>query len=205
MFILRIETRLMSGLQKTKSEETRRRVLEAALAIMGDKGIEAVQIREVASRAGCSVGSVYKHFSDRDELLVAVNTRTLADIRTTLTDAVGSKAAPLSRLKILARTYLDYAAANTNAWRGLFAHHLPDGRDMPDDHRIENVRLLSLIADALRELVPALDDEQLATRTRTCFGAMHGLVSIALEGRFVAVKGDELHAEMDFVVERLSS
>jgi AcrR family transcriptional regulator len=195
----------MAGLQKTKSEETRKRVLEAALAVMGEKGIEAVQIREIASRAVCSVGSVYKHFSDRDELLVAVNTRTLAEIRQTLTDAVDTEPAPLPRLKILARSYLDFAAANTNAWRGLFAHHLPDGRDMPEEHRIENVRLLSLIADALKELQPTLDDKVLAARTRTCFGAMHGLVSIALEGRFVALGEDELHTEMDFVVERLSS
>ncbi|MEO9527905.1 TetR/AcrR family transcriptional regulator [Roseibium sp.] len=195
----------MPGLQKTKSEETRRRVLEAAATVMTENGIDAVQIREVASRAGCSVGSVYKHFSDRDELIIAVNSRTLSKIRTALTEASAGICDPLTRLKVLARTYLDYAAADTNAWRGLFAHQLPDRRDMPEEHQLENIRLLSLIADALAELAPGLDEAGLAVRTRTCFGAMHGLVSIALEGRFVALEDEQLHSEMDFVVERLCS
>ncbi|KZM51508.1 TetR/AcrR family transcriptional regulator [Labrenzia sp. OB1] len=195
----------MPGLQKTKSEETRRRVLEAAASIMSELGIDSVQIREVASRAGCSVGSVYKHFDDRDELIIAVNARTLAEIRAALTEATAGETVPLIRLKLLARMYLDYAVANTNAWRGLFAHQLPDRREMPEEHRTENIRLLSLIAEALDDLVPELDENALAARTRTCFGAIHGLVSIALERRFVALGKEELHSEMEFVVERLCS
>lgn len=192
----------MTGLQKAKSEETRRRILTAAVELMKEGGLKALQIREVATRANCATGSVYKYFSDLDELIIAVNSITLGKIRQMMS-AAGKEADPVARLKHLAHAYLVFAEENKNEWRGLFDHHLPEGADTPETHRQENVALLSLIAKPLRALDPGLDDSALAIRTRTCFGAMHGLVRIALEGRFVGLGDEDLTSEMDFVVEQL--
>jgi AcrR family transcriptional regulator len=193
----------MAGVQKAKSEETRRRVLEAAVDVMREGGLGALQIREVATRAGYAVGSVYKHFADLDELIIAVNSITLDEIARVMLDAASSEAKPVERLKRLAHAYLKFAEDNANAWRGLFSHHLPEGQSTPDIHKQKVTALLSLIADALQVIDPELEDGALDVRARTCFGAMHGLVSIALEDRFVGLEGEVLKVEMDYVVERL--
>lgn len=192
----------MAGLQKAKSEETRRRILTAAVELMKERGLKAVQIREVASRANCATGSVYKYFSDLDELIIAVNSITLGKIRQTMS-AAAEEADPVTRLKHLAYAYLVFAEENKNEWRGLFDHHLPDGADIPETHRQENITLLALIAEPMKEIDLSLDESALAIRTRTCFGAMHGLVTIALEGRFVGLGEENLKSEMEFVVEHL--
>lgn len=192
----------MAGHQKAKSEETRRRILTAAAELMKEGGLKSLQIREVSTRANCATGSVYKYFSDLDELIIAVNSLTLGKIRQTMS-AAAEETDPVVRLKHLAHAYLVFAEENKNEWRGLFDHHLPDGADTPEAHRQENVALLSLIAEPLRTLDPGLDDRALAIRTRTCFGAMHGLVTIALEGRFVGLGEEDLKSEMEFVVEQL--
>jgi AcrR family transcriptional regulator len=48
------------------------RLLAAASALAADGGYEAVHMRAVARRAGVALGTLYRHFSSKDQLLVAV-------------------------------------------------------------------------------------------------------------------------------------
>lgn len=195
---------LMAGLQKAKREEATRKLLEAAVACVEEGGIDALHARELARRSGYSVGSVYKYYEDLDAMISAVNSVTLSQIGQAVGQAIADKPDPMDRLKALAHAYLDYASANENLWKALFGHRLPDGRSIPEDHREANVALLSLIGNALLEINPTLDDETLQARTRSCFAAVHGIVIIALERRFVGLSGERLDSEMDFLVERLA-
>ena len=52
-------------------EETRQRILEAALALHSEKGIFGTSWQDIARRADVSVGTVYKHFPSLDELVPA--------------------------------------------------------------------------------------------------------------------------------------
>ena len=194
----------MAGIQKAKSEETQRRVLEAAIKAVEAGGLEAVNIRKIATEAGYSVGSVYKHYADQDELLIAVNTITLERIRAAMSDAVQGMEEPLDQLKALARTYLEFARSNRNLWTTLFVHRPPEGRPAPEAHVQGNIALLAFIAAPLRKLDPGFSEEELAARTRTCFAAVHGLVEIGLEERFVGLPGDRMDKELMFLVERLA-
>lgn len=194
----------MAGIQKAKSEETQRRVLEAAIGAVEAGGIEAVQIRKIAAEAGYSVGSVYKHYEDQDALIAAVDTVTLERIRAAMADAVAGIEDPLEQLRQLARTYLKFARQNRNLWTTLFAHQMPEGRTAPDDHIQGTIDLLAFVAAPLKQLDPGLSDDMLAARTRTCFAALHGLVAISLEERFVGLPDDALDREMMFLVERLA-
>lgn len=194
----------MAGLQKTKREETARKLLEAAVSCVEEGGIDALHARELARRSGYSVGSVYKHYADLDALIAEVNTVTLNQIGQTVSLAIADKSDPLDRLKALAHAYMHFAGANENLWKALFGHRLPEGRDIPPEHREANIALLSLIGQSLLKINPQLSEDALQARTRTCFAAVHGVVSIALEQRFVGLSGEVLNAEMDFLVERLA-
>jgi AcrR family transcriptional regulator len=57
--------------RKAAVEETRRRILEAALALHAEKGIFGTSWQDIAHRADVSVGTVYKHFPSLDELVPA--------------------------------------------------------------------------------------------------------------------------------------
>jgi len=195
----------MAGLQKAKREEAARRLLEAAVTCVDESGIDALHARELAKRSGYSVGSVYKYYADLDALITEVNTVTLGKIGEAVAAAIAEKPDPLDRLKALAHAYLDFASNNENLWKALFGHRLPQGREIPPEHRESNIALLSLIGQSLLEINPELSQNALEARTRTCFAAVHGIVTIAMEQRFVGLSGETLHAEMDFLVERLSN
>jgi TetR/AcrR family transcriptional regulator, cholesterol catabolism regulator len=58
----------------------RRRLLEAAVELANEGGYDAVQMRDVAARAQVALGTLYRHYSSKDQLLLAA----LADQANTL-------------------------------------------------------------------------------------------------------------------------
>ena len=55
-----------------KRERTRAALLEAARALIREKGYERTTMEEVARRAGMTTGAIYGNFRNRDELFIAL-------------------------------------------------------------------------------------------------------------------------------------
>jgi AcrR family transcriptional regulator len=55
-----------------KRERTRTALLEAARALIREKGHERTTMEEVAARAGMTTGAIYGNFKNRDELFIAL-------------------------------------------------------------------------------------------------------------------------------------
>jgi len=58
--------------QQQRRAETERRVLDAAVALIAERGSRAVTLAEVGQAAGYSRGIVHAHFGSREQLLAAV-------------------------------------------------------------------------------------------------------------------------------------
>lgn len=50
--------------------ERRRRMVEAAVELAGEGGYDAVQMRDVAARAEVALGTLYRQYSSKDQLLI---------------------------------------------------------------------------------------------------------------------------------------
>ncbi|MGY0233628.1 TetR/AcrR family transcriptional regulator [Longispora urticae] len=56
--------------KKVDHEERRRALAEAVFAVIGDRGIEAVSLRDVARQADVSLGTVQHYFATKHEMLL---------------------------------------------------------------------------------------------------------------------------------------
>ena len=64
-----------------KRERTRAALLDAALALTREKGLEATTLQDVAERVGMTTGAIYGNFKNRDELFMALAVRQWAPIK----------------------------------------------------------------------------------------------------------------------------
>ncbi|MBV8950639.1 MAG: TetR/AcrR family transcriptional regulator, partial [Actinobacteria bacterium] len=56
----------------TRNQAARReRVIKAAMELAAEGGYDAVQMRDVASRAHVALGTIYRYFASKDHLLAA--------------------------------------------------------------------------------------------------------------------------------------
>jgi AcrR family transcriptional regulator len=75
------DTRSPRGKPKgDKRERTRAALLEAARALVRERGYERTTIEEVARRAGMTTGAIYGNFKDRDELFIALGQKYWAPV-----------------------------------------------------------------------------------------------------------------------------
>jgi AcrR family transcriptional regulator len=58
----------------SKSERTRRAILEAAYSLFLDQGYHATSMRQIASKAGLALGGIYNHFGSKEEIFTAIFT-----------------------------------------------------------------------------------------------------------------------------------
>ena len=63
---------------RTREPLTRERVIEAALRVMDDEGLEAVSMRRIAREVGVEAMSLYHHVEDKEDLLDGICERVMS-------------------------------------------------------------------------------------------------------------------------------
>lgn len=184
-----------------RREALKQRLMDAAEIRIRESGLATLRARDLAADAGCALGAIYTVFEDMDELVIRVNSRTLARLGALAGE--GASVDPRHRLKDLALTYADFAARNTNLWAAVFEHRMSGGKETPDWYRAEHAVLIEQIARPVAALRPSLSHADLLARARTLFSAVHGIVAISIEGRFVGIAASDLRAELGRFVDVL--
>ncbi|QOZ54811.1 hypothetical protein XH90_28085 [Bradyrhizobium sp. CCBAU 53338] len=173
------------SLRDQKKNRRRLLIVEIARGIISAKGLRSLKVRDVADAAGCSVGSVYNEFGDFDGVILTVNRETVQALTVRLGEVPAED--PVRQLYGLAETYLDFFAENANLLRSLFEHRMEDDRPYPDDILQMVMDAFALMHPPLVRVLPDADDVKIALLSRTLFSAVHGIISLGLEERMVAV------------------
>lgn len=94
--------------QQLRSQETLDRILDAAEALVAEKGFEDTPVSEIVRRAGSSVGAFYTRFADKDALLHALYDRYLAQATATTDDALDPDRWESARIPELLRAVVGF-------------------------------------------------------------------------------------------------
>jgi len=82
-----------------KSDETRERIIDAALRLFRDKGFDETTMRDVATEAGLATGAAYYYFHSKEELVMALYARTSDEARETVPAAIATSKDLKKRLR----------------------------------------------------------------------------------------------------------
>lgn len=167
--------------------DLRRALVDAAMQLVGEGGIDAVSVREAARRAGVSPGAPFRHFPSRDALLQAVaeeaQRRFRAGIETALVAAPAGD--PLGRFRALGLAYLRWAMRNTAYFEVISSRRLFD-HDADAAVSRDNAELIALTEQTLADAFAAgqlrtadLKQVQIAGRA-----LVYGFARMNIDGHF---------------------
>lgn len=89
---------LKPSTRQRRKEARPQELLDAALALFGEKGFAATKSEEVAARAGVSKGTLYLYYPSKEDLLKAVIRENLSNLIAEGVDAVDTCDGPTSEL-----------------------------------------------------------------------------------------------------------
>ncbi len=86
------------ALLTVKQRDRRDRVVDVAMALAIDGGYEAVQMRDVSTRSGVALGTIYRYFPSKDHLLVSAMAAWTEQLGTQLDRRPARGSTPSSRV-----------------------------------------------------------------------------------------------------------
>lgn len=102
-----------------KSEETRERILRAALKLFQERGFDAATMREIADEAGMATGAAYYYFPSKDAIVMEFYRQSSAEMQPKLEAALEQARGLEKRLYALTRVKWDHFAPHRGVLRAL--------------------------------------------------------------------------------------
>src|SRR5947199_3977070 len=111
---------------KTKSEETRARILDAAMNLFRRQGFEEATMREIAAEAGVATGAAYYYFDSKDAIVLAFYDRAQREMEPLVEQALAAARDFEEKLRVLIAVKLDYFAPDRGLLAALAGHTDPE-------------------------------------------------------------------------------
>ncbi len=196
-----------SDLPRTRSTfrhgDLRRALLEAGVRLAREGGPSAVVLREATRQAGVVPNAAYRHFADRDALLLAVCAAAQAELAVAIEQewnackAKRNKAAVArDHLRAVGTGYLRFARREPGLFRTAFSVH-PDleRAGTPEMAGNSGRTPFQLLSQALDEMLAAgvLTPERRMAAEFLAWSSVHGLAMLLIDGPLRAM--DDTHAE----------
>ena len=181
----------------------RRALIDAAVSAIAKRGVDALNLRQLAARAGVTPGAPYHHFTDREELLAAIAEEGFGRLGAELIagrDAAGDEAS--ARLEALGRAYINFAISCPGYFRVMF-----HGDGKSSGPSAPGLRAFHLLRDAVLACqeagtAPAGDPSALVL---TAWSAVHGFATLWVDGAlpFEGMRPQQMAPELGRLLARM--
>ncbi len=125
----------------TKAEATRDRIVDVALDLFRRQGFEQTTMREIAAKAGVSLGSAYYYFESKEDLVMAFYERAMEAMAPRIEAALKSAVKFEKRLEAILAVKFSYFQPNRAFLGALFRHAAdPENRLSPFSEATRQIR-----------------------------------------------------------------
>ena len=153
-------------------------LVQAALGEVELGGPEAISISALAKKLGVSQPAPYKHFADRETLLMAVTAEAFRQFNAVLRESIG-KPSKRSKLSRLAQATLDFGLRRNGIYRLMFASRTMACAPKGSELHVAAMETFELLLESLEAPAVGLLRERSALQI---WAALHGVVMLAEQG-----------------------
>ena len=137
---------------KCSGDVRRNQIVQAALKIIGKKGVSGLTTAAIAREVGLSEASLYRHFKNKDEILYATGKGIGEALKKNIEIAFRTAAPPLKKLMHAFLLHLEYIENNEGIPRLSFSEELHIGNEQLQKEFLKNISVYSSgLASLIRE------------------------------------------------------
>ena len=162
--------------------DLRRTLIDVSVDVIARQGIDALNLRKLATRAGVSSGAPYHHFADRETLLATIAREGFQQLEEAMVGDRDAASGASERLEVLGRAYVVFATTHPGYFRVMFRGdtHAVNVPGLNDATQKTFQLLCDAIEDCQRSAVaPAGDPRPLVL---TAWALVHGLATLCVDG-----------------------
>lgn len=151
--------------------ERERQILDAAVAVFGERGYTDVSMDEIAERVGVTKPVLYTHFGSKEGLLLACIARARRELLEVVAEAASAADTPEAMLRDGTRAFFGYLDRSAPAWT-LFCSESGVAEEALEEVRAQQT---GFIAELLGLQAPGTPPERLTGWAQVIVGACERL------------------------------
>jgi AcrR family transcriptional regulator len=156
-------------LEKKSTRVRKEEIVQAALEVVGSKGVRALTISAIATSAGMSEANIYRHFSGKDEIYYALAEFIGSAVMGKASVIAAGSRKPLEKLETIYFSHIALIAEHPGIPRFVFSDDIHLGQRNVTDYLalrigsyIETITSVIAAASAEGELQPELSPRETA-------------------------------------------
>lgn len=158
-------------------------LLEAAVELIRESSVEKLSLRALARKVGVSQTAPYRHFKDKNHLLVEIAKHTFEEIVAYTIKELEPQESPAENVCNCGRAYLRYALANPERYKLIFGPSIENRETYPDLMEA-GMNSFSILMNLVEQGIEQGDflDQCPKLLANACWTSMHGFASLAIDG-----------------------
>lgn len=167
----------------------RQSLIAQGLKLLELRGDAEISVRELAREIGVSTGAAYRHFENKDALMVALAIEGCNILLQSQMAIIHSGQNPEHQFRNIGRAYLNFAIANPALFQLMFGRFTAGSHNPELNSAADQIykNLLGVISSALK--LPS-DDFRVITFASQAWSLVHGLSVLILNGQFQRLTSD---------------
>jgi AcrR family transcriptional regulator len=189
--------------RRGSGDALRSEIIEATSELLAETGdVQSVSLRAVARRVGIATTSIYLHFADIDELLLAVKLLRFAELTATLRAALEQAGSdPLARVRSIGHAYVEFGLQHPGHYRVMFSASTRGRLIGPDGLMVGLDAFNALAGELAAALGLSVDDPSVHLVTTNLWSFVHGVVHLRTARPFFP--WPDLNPQIDDTVDRM--
>jgi AcrR family transcriptional regulator len=163
----------------------REEIVEVSKKLLIRDGFSKISMRKIAKQVNVTATSIYLHFKNKEELLLALIDESIENLNNSLLQALDPSADPASQLEALSHAYVSYALNNPQEYEIIYMVR-PEEMPRYPKEKFRKVReTYEILADIIRrgKEKQIFDVDEPLISAYTIWAQIHGVVSVILNKR----------------------
>lgn len=161
-------------------------LVHKGMEILVEEGVGSLTLREVARRVGVSHAAPYRHFADKNEIIVAIAEEGFVRLASAMSDAVKDLADSqvTEQFKALARAYIGFASKHRSYLKVMFGSYVSNFAHYPsllEASEVAHGIIHEVIGRGQKS--GAFKNKDTQTMVFSSWSIVHGVSMLLAEGR----------------------